>query len=629
MDPNHLHANDEESCNNNRFASFVNHIEMAAAQYPGFVEQRAGMLPFTLPPLNGGYALPLVGLSVAALGFVGLLHRRLRNQNRQMADAIDNMSQGLNMFDAQGRITLVNRRYLEMYQLSPDVVKPGCPLHELIEHRKATGIFKGDVAAYCKTILDGIRSGDSSSFYVEASDGRVVLAKNEPLAGGGWVSTHEDVTEQRRAEEERAAIRSQEQRRAAIDLAITSFRPQVETLLSSVSDSATAMHATASALFGSSEQTSQRAETAVQAFNEASANVETAAVATNQLSRSIAEISQQLTHTSNVVSLATEEARATDDEITGLSAGAEKIGDVVKLIRDIAEQTNLLALNATIEAARAGEAGKGFAVVASEVKSLAVQTAKATEDIANHILAVQEFDVRRRRRHPPGGHAHAGDQSVHIRGRRRGGRTERRDWRDFAQRHERCQRHRPGCLGAQRCRRRRDRHPGLGRGGARRFRIGGAGGREPATRGGRLPRQSGGVGPSDRLVSASTVHIFIFQTAMLHRPYCLAGAGFARLPVPSSRSMREMERRVAQPSSSAPCGACTSGADVRAPRRSIAVSSNPGHAFGKVSKTHAVSQLLAGGPDAPGWSPGPPERKGCVWPLPAGTASGPRCHDAS
>ena len=150
------------------------------------------------------------------------------------------------------------------------------------------------------------------------------------------------------------------------------------------------MRATAATLFGSSEQTSQRAESAVQAFNEASTNVSTAAVAADELSRSIAEISRQLTHTSNIVGLATEEARATDGEIAGLADGAQKIGDVVKLIRDIAEQTNLLALNATIEAARAGEAGKGFAVVASEVKSLAVQTAKATEDIASHIQAVQD-----------------------------------------------------------------------------------------------------------------------------------------------------------------------------------------------------------------------------------------------
>jgi methyl-accepting chemotaxis protein len=294
------------------------------------------------------------------------------------------------MFDAQGRITLLNQRYLEMYRLDPNIVKPGISLRTLIEHRKATGLFEGNVDEYVKKIMDGMSSDKSRGFIVPAADGRLVLAKNERLPDGGWVSTHEDVTEQRKAEEERASIRDQEQRRGAIDAAIAAFRPKVENLLSSVSGSAIALGETATSLFSASGQTTQRAESAVSAFHEASTNVETAAVAADELSRSIGEISRQLSHATEVVDHATSEARATDEQIAGLATGAQQIGDVIKLIRDIAEQTNLLALNATIEAARAGEAGKGFAVVASEVKSLAVQTARATEDIANHILGVQE-----------------------------------------------------------------------------------------------------------------------------------------------------------------------------------------------------------------------------------------------
>jgi methyl-accepting chemotaxis protein len=149
------------------------------------------------------------------------------------------------------------------------------------------------------------------------------------------------------------------------------------------------MQSTAAGLLRSSDQTSQRAESAVHASDEASSNVATAATAATELSSSIAEISQQLTRATEVVSASVKEAKDTDAQIAGLADAAQKIGDVVKLIRDIAGQTNLLALNATIEAARAGEAGRGFAVVASEVKSLAVQTAKATEEIAAQILAVQ------------------------------------------------------------------------------------------------------------------------------------------------------------------------------------------------------------------------------------------------
>ena len=97
----------------------------------------------------------------------------------------------------------------------------------------------------------------------------------------------------------------------------------------------------------------------------------------------------RLAQTGEVVRTAASDATATNDDIAALARVAQRIGDVVKLIQDIAEQTNLLALNATIEAARAGEAGRGFAVVASEVKSLAVQTAKATGEITKEISSVQ------------------------------------------------------------------------------------------------------------------------------------------------------------------------------------------------------------------------------------------------
>jgi len=231
--------------------------------------------------------------------------------------------------------------------------------------------------------------GKTTTVEVKSASGRVVAVINRPMADGGWVATHEDITERRDAERERSSMQDQQKRRTIIEQAIASFRQRVEDHLRTVTDGAMAMRSTASALLASSGQTSQRAESAVSASNEASTNVETAAVAADELSSSIGEIGRQLSMATDIVRAAVSEAQGTNQQITALSQAAQKIGDVVKLIRTIAGQTNLLALNATIEAARAGEAGKGFAVVASEVKSLAVQTAKATEDISKLIGAVQ------------------------------------------------------------------------------------------------------------------------------------------------------------------------------------------------------------------------------------------------
>ena len=326
-------------------------------------------------------------LLILAGGAIALA--RTRAKIGRLADALDYMSQGLCMFNGAGRIVVCNRQYLSMYKLSPDVVKPGLRLRELIEHRRQTGLFTGDADKYCKEIMDGIAAGKTSKFVVNASDGRIIHAVNAPTPDGGWVSTHEDVTEQQLLQQQRDDMADQQKRRGVVDAAIASFRGGMETLLKTFGDSAAAMKSTAVTLSAAANHGSLCATSAAEASNEASTGVKTAAYATDELASSIAEIARQIAQTNNVVRMAVDEAQSTNGEMTMLANSAQKIGDIVKLIQTIADQTNLLALNATIEAARAGEAGRGFAVVASEVKSLAVQTAKATEAIVGQILAVQ------------------------------------------------------------------------------------------------------------------------------------------------------------------------------------------------------------------------------------------------
>jgi methyl-accepting chemotaxis protein len=307
-----------------------------------------------------------------------------------LAVTLDNMAEGVVMFDAAERLIVCNNRFIEMYGLSRDVVKPGCTFLDVITHRKIIGDLDLDVGEYRSAVLTAMKQGKTLSGMAEGPDGRTISVVNRPIAGRAfWLGTHDDVTERILAERQSTFMMEHERRREFIEAEIHAFREGVETLLQTVSEGATAMKTTAAALSTSSGETSQRASSAVSTSNEASANVTAAAGAAEQLMVSIAEIGRQIGQAAGLVALAVKEASATNAQIASLSKAAREIGDVVNLIRQIAGKTNLLALNATIEAARAGEAGRGFAVVASEVKSLAVQTAKATEEIAVQIAAVQ------------------------------------------------------------------------------------------------------------------------------------------------------------------------------------------------------------------------------------------------
>ena len=182
---------------------------------------------------------------------------------------------------------------------------------------------------------------------------------------------------------------NQHDRQVKTESLIDNFRQDVQKVLVVVQDHMGRMGLTANELTEVSEDTEKRTSTATEAVENASANVTQIAAATEQLAQSVNDIAQKTETTSKIVGDAREATRRSNDKVACLADTARNIEEVIDLIQGIAEQTNLLALNAKIEAARAGESGKGFAIVADEVKELANQTSRATEEIAAQIKEIQ------------------------------------------------------------------------------------------------------------------------------------------------------------------------------------------------------------------------------------------------
>jgi diguanylate cyclase (GGDEF)-like protein/PAS domain S-box-containing protein len=129
--------------------------------------------------------------------------QRLEAERRQLDTALNNMIQGLVLYDASGRVVTFNRRYIDMYGLSTEIVKPGAELRDLMQHRKETGSFSGDVDEFCSRVIRNIASGRIDQSSMQCADGRSFLAISKPLAHGGWVATMEDITERCKLEQER------------------------------------------------------------------------------------------------------------------------------------------------------------------------------------------------------------------------------------------------------------------------------------------------------------------------------------------------------------------------------------------------------------------------------------------
>ena len=285
---------------------------------------------------------------------------------------------GAEVFSAFTHITLAGTTWALLAE--QDVAEAPISIQELIGRNTAQPILQ--LATGMRAIADG-----DTNYPITAKDRKDELgamAKAVEIFRSGLIEAA-DLRKQREAER----TETQRKIREAISQIAVNVETSTQQLMEEMTDamarvknSSGEMHNSAHKVMGDTQKVAAAAE-------ESQASLSTVSSAAEELAVSIKSISEEMNRSLSATSDAVNAGSDAQHKIDSLSTAVERIGEVAAVISDIAEQTNLLALNATIEAARAGEAGKGFAVVASEVKSLANQTAKSTEEISTQISEIQ------------------------------------------------------------------------------------------------------------------------------------------------------------------------------------------------------------------------------------------------